>query len=241
MIMNWLVLVVFIVFFLCIAAGIKRGIIKTIYSIGVVAAGLLLSAMLNPIVSNFLHNNNSIYQTVYQAVEENIAIEGKIKTLQQETNIIEMLPLPETMKKKIKENNNKEIYQAMDVENFKQYIYAYITNMILNTISYLILFIVISVMLFMLARMLDLISKLPVIKQLNKLAGGVAGALQGLLIFWIFTAILTIWANTPWAQNLYGMINESSLLSFLYTHNLLITIVTNIKMSFVAALPIIKY
>jgi len=230
--MNWLTFIVIMVFILCVLTGVRRGMIKSIYSVGVVIVGFLLAAILNPLVSHFLHENNSIYQTVYKAVEENIKIEGKIKTLTQENDVIAELPLPELVRKKLKENNNTEIYQAMAVDNFKQYIYTYITNMILNAISYLALFVLIAVLLRILAEALNIISKLPVIKELDQLAGGVLGLLQAFLLFWIFTGVLAVCSHTAWAQNLYGMINDSEVLSVLYNRNLLVEIITGIKNSF---------
>lgn len=203
-----------------------------IYSIGILIAGLILAAVLNPLVSSFLHNNNSIYQFVYQAVEENIHLEGKAKTLQQENLVIDNLPLPELLRQKLKENNNTEVYQAMAVNSFKAYIYKYITNMILNGISYFSVYISITILLYVLGAMLDLISRLPVLKELNQLAGGVIGLLQALLIFWIFCTVLAIFSNTLWAQSLYKMINESVILSALYNGNFLLKIITNLKNTF---------
>lgn len=203
-----------------------------VYSIGILIVGLVLSAVLNPIVSNFLHNNNSIYQFVYQAVEENIHLEGKAKTLNQENLIIDNLPLPEMLRQKLKENNNTEVYQAMAVKSFKTYIYKYITNMILNGVSYFGVYLCITIILCILTGTLDLIGKLPVLKEVNQLAGGVVGLVQALLIFWIFCTVLAIFSNTEWAQSLYKMINESVILSTLYNGNFLLRIITNLKNTF---------
>lgn len=230
--MNWLAFIIILLFVLCFVMGMKKGLIKTVYSVAVLIIGLLLAAILNPLVSSFLHDNNSIYQSVYEAVEKNISLEGKIKTLQQENNAIDELPLPEMLRKKLKENNNAEVYEAMAVKTFKNYIYKYITNIILNGISYIGVYILVMIILYILSETLDLISKLPVLKELNQLAGGIAGLLQGLLIFWIFCTILAVFSNTLWAQKLYGMINESAILSVLYNGNFLLRIITNLKDSF---------
>lgn len=232
--MNWLAFIVVLLFVFCFWRGMKKGLIKAIYSIGVLILGLFLAAILNPVVSSFLHNNNSIYQFVYQAVEENIPLEGKIKTLNQETNTINELPLPEILRQKLKENNNAEVYQAMAVKSFKTYVYKYITNMILNGISYVGVYILITIILYIVAQTLDLISKLPVLKELNQILGGIVGLFEALLIFWIFCAVLAIFSNTQGAQKLYEMINESTVLSVLYNGNFLLKIITNLKTSFFA-------
>ena len=230
--MNWLTFIVILFFVFFFWLGMKKGLIKMVYSVVILAAGVILSMFLNPFVSTFLHNNNSIYQFVYQAVEENVPLEGKVKTLHQETNAIDALPLPELIRQKLKENNNAEVYEAMAVKSFKTYVYKYITNMILNGISYISVYIIITVVLFAIARTLDLISKLPVLKEMNQLAGGVVGLIEGLLVFWVFCTVLAIFSGTGWAQKLYEMLNESAILSFLYNGNLIMKLIMGLKTSF---------
>lgn len=230
--MNWLTIVIILLFSVCFYAGMKRGFVKTVFSIVFLAAGLLLSAVISPYVSNYLHSNDSVYTSVYQAVKKNVKLDGHIETLKQENSIIDELPLPETLREKVKENNNAEVYKALGVKNFKKYVYKYITNMIINGISYVGVYILVTICLYVLSVTLDIISKLPVLNEINHLAGGAVGLLQGLLIFWIFCAVLAIFSNFSWAQKLYGMINESVILSILYDMNILLKIITNLKNSF---------
>ncbi len=230
--MNWLTFVIILLFAFCFWLGMKKGLIKMVYSIGILIAGFVLTIVLSPVVSSFLHHNDSIYQFVYQAVEENISLEGKGKTLRQENLMIDNLPLPEMLRQKLKENNNEEVYQAMAVTSFKTYIYKYVTNMILNGISYFSVYLCITIILCIVGKALDLVSKLPVLKELNQLAGGIIGLVQALLMFWLFCTILAIFSNTQWAQNLYKMINESIILSTLYNGNFLMKIITNLKNTF---------
>ena len=230
--MNWLTIVIILLFSVCFYAGMKRGFVKTVFSIVFLAAGLLLSVVISPYVSNYLHNNDSVYTSVYQAVKKNVKLDGHIETLKQENSIIDELPLPEALREKVKENNNAEVYKALGVKNFKKYVYKYITNMIINGISYVGVYILVTICLYVLSVTLDIISKLPVLNEINHLAGGAVGLLQGLLIFWIFCAVLAIFSNFSWAQKLYGMINESVILSILYDMNILLKIITNLKNSF---------
>jgi uncharacterized membrane protein required for colicin V production len=230
--MNWLTFIVIIMFVFFFWLGIKKGLIKMIYSVGILAAGLILAAVLNPLVSSFLHHNNSIYQFVYEAVEDNIKLEGKIKTLNQENDVINELPLPELIRQKLKENNNAEVYEAMAVKTFQGYLYKYITNMILNGISYVGVYLLVTILLYLLAETLHLISRLPVLKELNQLAGGAVGLLEGLLVFWIFCTVTAIFSNTEWAHTIYKMINESAVLSTMYNGNVILKTIIGLKTSF---------
>lgn len=230
--MNWLTFIIILLFAVCFYGGMKRGLIKTVFSIGFLAAGILLSMVISPYISQCLQNNNSIYQSVYDSVKKNINLDGNITTLKQENSMIDELPLPKEIRKLVKENNNTEVYQALGVKNFKKYIYKYITNMIINGISYVGVYLIAAILLYVLSEALDIIARLPVLKEINQLAGGVVGLLQALLLFWIFCTVLAVFSNFQWAQNLYGMMNESVILSALYDTNFLLGIITNLKNSF---------
>lgn len=227
--MNWFTLTIIILFAVCFYVGMKRGFIKTVYSIGFLAAGILLSAIISPYISQLLQNNNSIYQSVYESVKNNLHLDGNINTLTQENSAIDALPLPEILRNMVKENNNTEVYRALEAANFKKYIYKYITNMIINGISYVGVYIIVTILLHVLSGTLDLVAKLPVLKEMNELVGGMVGLLQALLLFWIFCTVLAMCSSFEWAQSLYVMINESRFLSSLYETNVLLKMITNLK------------
>ena len=69
--------------------------------------------------------------------------------------------------------------------------------------------------------MLDIISKLPILHQVNILAGATAGAIEGLVLVWIGFIIITMLGSTTFGQEALGLINDNELLSYLYNNNIL--------------------
>ena len=68
--------------------------------------------------------------------------------------------------------------------------------------------------------------KLPLLKQANQLAGLALGAFQAVLIIWLFFAVVTIISGTEFGQSVFGYINSSKLLSFLYKNNIPMNFIT---------------
>lgn len=95
-----------------------------------------------------------------------------------------------------------------------------IIKMIVAVILFLVLCIVHRVisLLFFSAKV---ISKLPVVHGLDRLAGGIVGVLETVLIVWVIFALLMSFGLGVLGQQLILYIKESRILSFLYEHNYL--------------------
>ena len=72
----------------------------------------------------------------------------------------------------------------------------------------------------LLCKTLDLLAKLPVLRQINTVAGLAAGIAEGLLLVWVLFAILTMFAGSEFGKDALAMIGENPLLDFLYKNNL---------------------
>lgn len=101
---------------------------------------------------------------------------------------------------------------------------SYMDKDIIKMIVAIILFLVLCIvhriisLLFFSAKV---VSKLPVVHGLDRLAGGIVGGLETVLIVWvIFTLLMSFGLGVP-GQQLILYIKESRILSFLYEHNYL--------------------
>ena len=123
--------------------------------------------------------------------------------------------------------NNSEVYKALHVDTFKEYVSGYITTIVINAIAFIITYLIVTILLFAVCIALNIISKLPIINGLNKTAGLLVGLFEGLLVIWMLCIVLTAFSSTETAQKLFEMIKESQFLSCLYDNNLLIRFITN--------------
>lgn len=229
--MNWLVIAVAAVLVVFALKGRKVGFIKTIFSIFSIIIAIVVSSALSPYVSKALRTNDKFYNYINERVEDviNLKVEDKDKTtVSEQAEAISKLSLPESIKKNLLENkNNSEVYKALQVDTFKEYVNGYITTIAINAIAFIITYLVVTILLFAVCVALNIISKLPIINGLNKTAGLLVGLFEGLLVIWMLCIVLTAFSSTETAQKLFEMIKESQFLSCLYNNNLLIRLITN--------------
>ena len=146
--------------------------------------------------------------------------EAHEETEGKQQSLIDSLPLPETFKETLLENNTAENYVSMQAQNFEEYVCRQITNVIINAIAFVVTLLLAIVALAILCKTLNLLAKLPLLKQINAAAGLAAGVVEGLLVVWILFVILTMFAGSDFGRNALAMISENPLLDFLYKNNM---------------------
>lgn len=225
--MNWLAILVIVFLAIYVARGYHNGLIKTVFSICAVFIALVVACFGSSILGDVLKDNKTVYEAVNKKVVETLQIDSDAKTASDQESYINSLPLPERVRTALEENNNKKVYELMDTSKFEDYVSGYITCMILNALAFVVLFVVTLILVRVLANVLDIISRLPVLHTLNKIGGLALGLLHGLVILWILCIALTIAGGTGAGKECFKAINESEFLSFLYNNNLLLHFVVN--------------
>ena len=231
--MNWLSVVILAVIVLCVFNGMKHGMVRSAFSLISVLLTLFLGAALNPYMSRFLTENTPIYGVVQQKCEESISGVLEEKMNQQENKeeqeqFISGLPLPESMKKILAENNTAENYHHLLAETFGEYLSHSIAKIAIGSISLILTFILVSIFMNLLAGMLDGIFSLPVLSLLNRAGGAVLGAVQGIFFVWICFLIITLFWDAAWAKEAAVLIQENEITGFLYDNNILLHFLSGI-------------
>jgi uncharacterized membrane protein required for colicin V production len=227
--MNWVLIIVLVILVVSALIGMKVGLIKTIFSLCSMILALGLSLWISPYVNDYLRGNNQVSEKVMEKVDKFLP-EVKDKTNQNDqVSIIEGLPLPESLRNSLIENNNKETYKKLSVNNFKGYLNGYLSSVIISVMAFVVTFIIIQILLWVISMALDILGRLPLIKQVNKLAGLLVGLAQGLVVVWIFFLLLTVFGSSEWGQKAMEMIGENQILSLIYNNNILLEFITNVS------------
>lgn len=226
--MNWLLIVVLAILIVNALIGRKVGFIKIVFSLFSLIIALLLTTWISPTVNDLMRGNEKLYGLVIDKVDKLLpfAEEEATKTNEQ-LSYIEKLPVPKSIKKTLIENNNTKIYKTLAVNSFREYVRNYLASVFINTFAFILTFIVIIALLWVISIALNLISKLPILNQINKTAGLLAGFVQGLLIVWIFFLIITVLGGTELGREGLKMIEENEILSFLYNNNFFLGFITS--------------
>ena len=232
--MNMLLIIVGIIFLLSVLLCYKKGLIKIVASSVATLVCFFLVTLISPSVSEWIQNSTPLKETVQEKCAEVLGMELSVNTeamqselsREQEISLIENAALPEILQDMLLENNNSEVYEALGVHSFVEYIGAYIAKVIADILAFLITFIVAFIAVRIVIRMLGVVDKIPLIGGANHLLGGVVGAGAGLLAIWILFIVITLLYSTSFGASCMESIAESDILTWLYDNNVLMNSIT---------------
>lgn len=81
-------------------------------------------------------------------------------------------------------------------------------------------------------RMINLVDRVPILREINRLAGLASGAVYGTLCVWIMFIVIAYFSDTSYGSVFYEMISEDELLTMLYDTNPLNVIIDKWKVIF---------
>ncbi len=232
--MNAVLVLVALIFGLCVADGLRRGFIKIVASLAATIVTIVVVMVLNPYVSEVLEKIIPMESLITTNCIEVLYPESNMNkdefrellpeiemNRDEQIGVIENSKLPEMFKELILENNNSEIYESLGVTNFGEYLVKYFAKLIINVVSFLLTFLLVTIVVRTVIYMLGLISDLPIIGGMNRLAGGAVGLVKALIIVWVLFVIITLMYDSKIGATCIQAIEENEFLSFIYDQNLL--------------------
>lgn len=224
--MNWLFFVVVVFIGYHVIDGLHRGFIRKAVSALSLILTLVLVTWLTPQITTFIEDKTTLHESLAEKCSE-LFLSGEyneeVKTDQ--VLMIESMELPENVKEMLMENNNSEAYDLLEVTGFHEYVGAYLANMIINALAYLLAFVIVWTAIRAVLLALDVVTLLPVLHGINKLAGGVLGLAVGVVLVWIAFLLVTILCNGDLGRQFFELITENPFLLFLYNQNVIMKIV----------------
>ena len=225
--MNWMLILVIATLAFYSLKGRRKGFIKTVFTIFSTIIAILLTMWIIPYVSKVVQSNDDLVNYVSKNITSKLINDDIDSKKSDEIKYIEKLPLPSIIKNRLIENNTNDVYDALLTNNFQGYINRMITLLILNFFVFLILCLIIKTALYIIGNVLNLISYLPIINGLNRIAGMLVGFLHGIIIVWIGFIVITVFSSSTIGSNLFRQINESRILSCIYNNNLILNFLTD--------------
>lgn len=196
------------------AYGYMKGIINMLLSVVVLVATIAVTAVLTVPVSALVEKSN-IGDEIHKSVTE-IVKDAEVVDVESIRN----LDYPDVILNPISDGA-EDATVAME-----KYVADSLTKLVIKSGVYLILSILIYSILRIAVAVLNIASRLPVISDINKLAGAVVGFAMGLVLIWIACLVLAAFGNESWAQDIFVQINESEVLSFIYNNNFVLWLVS---------------
>ena len=204
--------------------GYKKGLTKSFLKIFTFIIALVISFELFKPISNIIINNTDIDENLQKAIEEKFNQSEENKQVEQRNDEnSEKNDMPTIFNNFISEKINDATAEAKDVivkEASKQ-----IAITIINVGVVILVYIISQIVLIFIKGITDLVTKLPVIKQCDKLGGVIYGLLRAAIILIIIFTIISLIAPIINSTVLLDMINDSIIGSKLYNNNIIFNII----------------
>lgn len=188
--------------------GYKQGLVKAAIRLLSFFIAIVVALILYKPISNAIIDNTSIDDNIKNTIIEKIKPEGV-----EQDEPIEIEEQAGITNKIIGETNNT-IEQIANTFAIK----------LIEICVLILIFIVIKIILRFITALADLIAKLPILKQANKLGGTVYGLIRGIFIVYVILAI--IYLVSPLMKNdVSNTINDSFITKQIYNNNILLNII----------------
>ena len=229
--MNLIDISVVAIIGICMLTGILKGFIKMLFGFISLGVTLVLTYTLYPIFSGIIITRTGLFEKISIRIMETFNLQEiaiNAVSPQEQISVINGLSLPEKFRGVLIANNNPEVYKLMGAENVSEYISGSMATILINAISFITVFIIISILLGITISILDILSKLPLVNQVNKLGGALIGLGIGIVIIWIIFSVMTIFLTVNDYSNFMELIKDSKVAIILYENNPLIKFILNI-------------
>lgn len=251
---NFVLIMVLVIFGGCFYMGSRKGLVRTVFGLFSSIVVLLTGTVISPIISNQLRNNDKIFNAISTRIEKSLENYGKNGKRDEQSVDKKKTKGKKSKGKKNRELiNADDIYvpyklltgnQAVEEiitdilknEHIKKAredvqkevnhrVAIYLTGIVINSGTFILVYFILSVGLLVLGRVLNIISKLPVINELNRMVGGIVGIFQGLVIVWLIFTLMMVFIEKPFIQEGMRQIEENAFLRILYESNIIAKII----------------
>lgn len=207
--------------------GIKKGLINVVVKIVGFIIAIVLSCTCYQTVANYLYENYTFGHTINESVKNFIANEeGNENTEQEYINLTEVL---NKFKLEDKIDLDKEEAELDEGEALTEVVANKITGYIMNIISFLGIFIIVIIISGIIGLVLSAVCLIPGLKQINKIGGFAIEIILAVLKLWVVLGIISILSPMSFMSWVIDQIDNSILVQFLYNNNLLVGLITKIK------------
>lgn len=199
-----------------------KGFVKTLFGLTSTIVALVLTLLISPQVSGLIINNTSFDQMIGEKTVELLKIEnlmGDQDTELEEVIVSGAINLPGNILRFLEKNNTPEINEKLEANGLGDYISGSIATMAVNAFVFLIVFLIVSLLLNAVVIVLDILTRLPIVKSMNKLGGFAVGLVIGILIVWVTTMSLSFIISIQATETLSELIENSIFTKLFYYNN----------------------
>ncbi|MDA3847615.1 MAG: CvpA family protein [Vallitaleaceae bacterium] len=218
-------------------AGAIKGLITTVFGFLSTVIALIFAYVFYHFLSGLLIESTKLFsffqEKIADALDLNALSQSVVSNIDRK-EMIQGIEVPGFLKTLLIENDNSEIYNALGINANNQagdYVSSFLATIAINVMAFIILFIIGLIIIGILTNILDLIAKLPVLKQVNHVGGLILGFITGVIMLWVLSLGLYLIVSMQGGGDLQALIDKSTVVLIFYDNNLLLNFLTNVTQS----------
>lgn len=223
--MNWLFWATIAFLILSAIWGYHKGFVKIAYSLASTLVALALVAVLAPHVQTLIIEKTPFYDKTVEICTTRIQEKMNQAAEEAGNNVVDVLKeagLPEGVLNVIDKIEIQESGDSTAAQQAGEKVAQWVVLIISIVVTYVVAMIVIKV----LGGILNIATKLPIIKGANKWLGLALGFVQGTFNVWLAGLVLSSVCTTETGRYLISLVYENLFLKFLYEKNGIVYIVS---------------
>lgn len=194
--------------------GYYRGLIKVGVKILGFVISLVVALVLYTPISNYIIENTNVEKDLESVIQQRLYDQEQNGGSQEQTdNIIENL------------GKYVEDYADDVKENSSEYIAETLAVIVVRIGTWIGLFLVTRILMIFLKVLGNIVEKIPIIKQFNKLGGTIYGVLEGILIIYIGLAIISFISPMMESTHIVDKINDTHICKSMYDNNIILKMI----------------
>jgi uncharacterized membrane protein required for colicin V production len=196
----------------CVIVGYVKGLLISVFNMLSLFISFFLTRNLYPHVSAFLRGTplfSGLKDWVAGWIGRSVVVPD---TGQIVTDTVNSMPLPEMFRSLVLENLGSA--PELDLTTVYDYVADFAARIACDGIAILLVFVSVFLLMRILAGLLRIVSRMPVIKTFNRIGGGVMGLIIGALLSWLSLSVMKsiFAANTDFPVS--DMLAESVIAKF---------------------------
>lgn len=216
-------LIIVAIIAVCVLIGYYKGLTGSLLKIVSFLLALVITFILFKPVSNFVIKHTNWDEGLEQAIRTTVIKEDEEVLEEKEEDKKEQQSMPDVIvnyiNKSVEDAGNQAKTAIVDSTARN------VAVLIINIAVAIALFIISRIILLLIKGLAELITKLPVIKQCDKVGGVIYGLLQSLIIIYVILAIISFISPMISGTGITQQIQKSYIGSMMYNNNLLLKII----------------
>ena len=216
--------------------GYKRGLVLTVYRFLSLLIALFLAFMLHPLITRFLRDS-PIYEFIRGRIARSTNFENaftnngsypSVGDTTRDINIIDRLPLPQSIRDMLYNNNTPDMHELLRVNTMEEYVSGFFANIVINVLALVIVLVAVLIGMYFIGKTLKIINYIPLISSINKFGGLAAGVFIGVIVMWLGLTVITMLFSVRGNETLADLLQGSATARWMFDTGRLLNRITSV-------------